>query len=71
MCVSIQDMIHCTRITKTYVFCSDESMNLLYADGKGKVFQGMVSWLTSTDDDLQLTGVLAMGNFARTGNMNS
>lgn len=44
----------------------DESMNLLYADGKGKVFQGMVSWLTSTDDDLQITGVLAMGNFART-----
>ncbi|XP_046665551.1 rap1 GTPase-GDP dissociation stimulator 1 [Homalodisca vitripennis] len=44
----------------------DESMNLLYGDGKGKVFQGMVSWLTSTDDDLQITGVLAMGNFART-----
>lgn len=44
----------------------DESMNLLYADGKGKVFQGMVGWLTSTDDDLQITGVLAMGNFART-----
>ncbi|XP_054262952.1 GTPase-GDP dissociation stimulator vimar [Macrosteles quadrilineatus] len=44
----------------------DDSMNLLYSDGKGKVFQGMVNWLVSTDDDLQITGVLAMGNFART-----
>lgn len=42
-------------------------MNLVYGDGKGKVFQGMVNWLTSTDEDLQITGVLAMGNFARTG----
>ncbi|RZF48501.1 hypothetical protein LSTR_LSTR007779 [Laodelphax striatellus] len=43
----------------------DESMNLLYGDGKAKVFVGMVSWLTSTDVYLQITGVLAMGNFAR------
>jgi hypothetical protein len=42
-------------------------MNTLYAEGKGKVFQQMMSWLSSGDEDLQITGVLAMGNFARTG----
>jgi hypothetical protein len=42
-------------------------MNTLYAEGKGKVFQQMVAWLSSGDEDLQITGVLAMGNFARTG----
>ena len=46
---------------------SDVSMNTLYAEGKGKVFQQMVAWLSSGDEDLQITGVLAMGNFARTG----
>lgn len=46
---------------------SDVSMNALYAEGKGKVFQQMVAWLSSGDEDLQITGVLAMGNFARTG----
>jgi hypothetical protein len=48
-------------------FVSDVSMNTLYAEGKGKVFQQMMSWLSSGDEDLQTTGVLAMGNFARTG----
>lgn len=48
-------------------FVSDVSMNTLYAEGKGKVFQQMMSWLSSGDEDLQITGVLAMGNFARTG----
>jgi hypothetical protein len=43
-------------------------MNLLYAEGNGAVFKEMVSWLGSDDEDLQITGVLAMGNFARTGN---
>jgi hypothetical protein len=42
-------------------------MNTLYAEGNGKVFQQMVAWLSSGDEDLQITGVLAMGNFARTG----
>ncbi|CAH0387037.1 unnamed protein product [Bemisia tabaci] len=46
----------------------DDCMRLLYGDGKGKVFLGLTQWLTSTDDDLQITGVLAMGNFARTDN---
>lgn len=48
------------------VLTGDESMNILYADGKGEVFCDMVKWLGSEDEDLQITGVLAMGNFART-----
>ncbi|XP_023716478.1 rap1 GTPase-GDP dissociation stimulator 1 isoform X2 [Cryptotermes secundus] len=48
------------------VLTGDVSMNTLYAEGKGKVFQQMMSWLGSGDEDLQITGVLAMGNFART-----
>jgi len=54
------------KLRDTCVF-SDASMNTLYAEGKGKVFQQMVAWLSSGDEDLQITGVLAMGNFARTG----
>ena len=42
-------------------------MNTLYAEGEGKVFHQMFAWLRSGDEDLQITGVLAMGNFARTG----
>ncbi|XP_021934913.1 rap1 GTPase-GDP dissociation stimulator 1 isoform X2 [Zootermopsis nevadensis] len=48
------------------ILTGDVSMNALYAEGKGKVFQQMVAWLSSGDEDLQITGVLAMGNFART-----
>ncbi|KAG8228784.1 hypothetical protein J437_LFUL006663 [Ladona fulva] len=48
------------------ILTGDESMNHLYAEGKGGVFQEMVRWLESDDEDLQVTGVLAMGNFART-----
>ncbi|KAK7873277.1 hypothetical protein R5R35_011343 [Gryllus longicercus] len=48
------------------VLTGDESMNILYSEGHGEVFHAMVSWLGSDDEDLQITGVLAMGNFART-----
>lgn len=40
-------------------------MTLLYADGNGKVYKHMLSWLHSDDIDLMITGVLAIGNFAR------
>lgn len=43
-------------------------MEIAYGSGRGKVFEGLVNWLDSTDDDLQVTAVLAMANFARTGN---
>jgi hypothetical protein len=42
-------------------------MELAYGNGKGKVFEGLLAWLNSADDDLQVTAVLAMANFARTG----
>ncbi|PSN38110.1 hypothetical protein C0J52_00840 [Blattella germanica] len=48
------------------ILTGDVSMNVLYDEGKGKVFEQMVAWLSSGDEDLQITGVLAMGNFART-----
>jgi len=41
-------------------------MNLLYDDSKNPVYKKLVEWLESPDDDLQITAVLAMGNFART-----
>ena len=48
-------------------FFLDVSMELAYGNGKGKVFEGLLAWLSSSDDDLQVTAVLAMANFARTG----
>ncbi|XP_046392857.1 rap1 GTPase-GDP dissociation stimulator 1-B [Ischnura elegans] len=48
------------------ILTGDESMNHLYEEGNGEVFQKMVRWLEYDDEDLQVTGVLAMGNFART-----
>ncbi|KAK9503308.1 hypothetical protein O3M35_011908 [Rhynocoris fuscipes] len=46
----------------------DESMEIAYGKGKGRVFEGLLNWLSSPDDDLQVTAVLAMANFARTDN---
>lgn len=40
-------------------------MYLLYNNGQGKLYQNMISWLDTDDDDLISTGVLAIGNFAR------
>lgn len=49
------------------ILTGDESMNLLYSDSKGIVYKKMISWLEDNyDDDLKVTAVLAMGNFART-----
>ncbi|XP_014476642.1 PREDICTED: rap1 GTPase-GDP dissociation stimulator 1 isoform X2 [Dinoponera quadriceps] len=48
------------------ILTEDDSMNLLYDDSKGSVYKKLVEWLESNDEDLQLTAVLAMGNFART-----
>jgi hypothetical protein len=49
------------------VLTGDEAMEILYKDGNGQVFKDMTEWLSSNDEDLQSTAVLAMGNFARTG----
>ncbi|KAL1455230.1 hypothetical protein WDU94_009340 [Cyamophila willieti] len=47
-----------------HILNGDEAMTMLYADGKGKVFQGMMDWLDSSDEYIMTTGVLAMANFA-------
>lgn len=48
------------------ILTGDDSMNFLYDDSKGAVYTKLVEWLESIDEDLQITAVLAMGNFART-----
>lgn len=46
---------------------SDQSMELLFENGKGRVYQSVVSWLSSSVEELQVSGVLAVVNFARAG----
>ena len=41
-------------------------MNLIYEDGKGKVYSRLMKWLEHENIDLQTVAVLATGNFART-----
>ncbi|XP_076299329.1 visceral mesodermal armadillo-repeats [Lasioglossum baleicum] len=48
------------------VLTGDQSMNILYDNSNGVVYKKLVGWLESGDKDLQITAVLAMGNFART-----
>ncbi|EDX05946.1 GD10283 [Drosophila simulans] len=45
------------------ILTGDESMHYLYTT---PLLKNMVDWLDSTDTDLLTTGVLALGNFART-----
>ncbi|XP_043835993.1 rap1 GTPase-GDP dissociation stimulator 1-like isoform X1 [Dromiciops gliroides] len=43
----------------------DESMQKLFANGTGLVYQRISSWLMSQNAQMQLTGALAVANFAR------
>ncbi|CAH2321357.1 rap1 GTPase-GDP dissociation stimulator 1-like [Pelobates cultripes] len=43
----------------------DESMQKLFDSGRGIVYQNIPSWLTSRHTLLQMTGALAIANFAR------
>ncbi|XP_044760544.1 rap1 GTPase-GDP dissociation stimulator 1-B [Coccinella septempunctata] len=47
------------------ILIEDESMQLLYNEGQGKVYKNCVQWLDSTDEDLLATAIMAIGNFAR------
>lgn len=65
-----ESMIHAVRmkymqqIVKFYHYAlSDESMHYLYST---PLLKNMEDWLDSYDVDLLTTGVLALGNFART-----
>ena len=42
-------------------------MNVLFGAGNGIVLKECVSWLSSGDAHLEVSGALALGNFARTG----
>nr|XP_028585062.1 rap1 GTPase-GDP dissociation stimulator 1-like isoform X1 [Podarcis muralis] len=43
----------------------DESMQQLFAEGNGVIYQSVGTWLASKHTQLQLTGALAIANFAR------
>ncbi|KAM6916540.1 rap1 GTPase-GDP dissociation stimulator 1-B [Xenentodon cancila] len=43
----------------------DESMQKCFGEGSGMVYQDILSWLQSSNTQLQLSGALAIANFAR------
>ncbi|XP_019737805.1 rap1 GTPase-GDP dissociation stimulator 1 [Hippocampus comes] len=43
----------------------DESMQKCFGEGSGMVYQDVLSWLQSSNTQLQLSGALAIANFAR------
>ncbi|XP_043791777.1 rap1 GTPase-GDP dissociation stimulator 1-B [Apis laboriosa] len=47
------------------ILTGDDSMNSLYDKSNGITYKKLVKWLENKDKDLQITAVLAMGNFAR------
>ena len=52
---------------KSLILSADDSMKLLFHDGDGSVYKICVSWLSSGDQHLEISGCLAVGNFGRTG----
>lgn len=46
---------------------TDESMQKCFGEGTGMVYQDVLSWLQSSNTELQLSGALAIANFARNG----
>lgn len=45
----------------------DESMQKCFGEGSGVVYQDILAWLQSSNTQLQLSGALAIANFARNG----
>ncbi|XP_015762797.1 PREDICTED: rap1 GTPase-GDP dissociation stimulator 1-like, partial [Acropora digitifera] len=43
----------------------DESMKVLFGDGNGAVVKACISWLSSGNSHLEISGCLALGNFGR------
>lgn len=50
-----------------FLCVSDESMQKCFGEGSGLVYQDVLSWLQSSNNQLQLSGALAIANFARNG----
>lgn len=44
-------------------------MQKCFAEGSGLVYQDVLSWLQSSNIQLQLSGALAIANFARNGEL--
>lgn len=42
-------------------------MQKCFAEGSGPVYRDVIAWLRSSDPQLQLSGALAIANFARNG----
>lgn len=42
-------------------------MQKCFGEGTGMVYQDVLSWLQSSNTELQLSGALAIANFARNG----
>lgn len=49
------------------MFVADESMQKCFAEGSGPVYRDVISWLQCSNTQLQLSGALAIANFARNG----
>ncbi|XP_042192742.1 rap1 GTPase-GDP dissociation stimulator 1-like [Callorhinchus milii] len=48
-----------------HLLLGDESMQKLFDNGSGVVYRTVVSWLQTSNNQLQLAGALAVANFAR------
>lgn len=72
-CCLLDKFIGCHVTSETLVFLcvcvcvSDESMQKCFGEGSGVVYQDILSWLQSSNTQLQLSGALAIANFARNG----
>ena len=58
---------HLNAKKEIFYFSADDSMKVLFNDGNGSVYKTCVSWLSSGDEHLEVSGCLAIGNFGRTG----
>ncbi|XP_022236777.1 rap1 GTPase-GDP dissociation stimulator 1-like, partial [Limulus polyphemus] len=47
------------------ILTGDDSMEKLYNGGTTEVYKKTMAWITSDDENLQIGGALAAGNFAR------
>lgn len=54
-------------MTSALLSLLDESMQKCFAEGSGPVYGDVISWLHSSNTQLQLSGALAIANFARNG----
>lgn len=67
-----QNFILLFEYADTYFFFTvytDKGAETMFANGEGPVFIESVKWLEDEDSRLQMAAVLAIGNFARNGQL--